>query len=649
MDPKMDSGWYETGEDPADEFDVSHKLLPTEIIWIMDEILCREMAWLRGFALFQTIFTSTHIHHLLREYSRTKTWPTFSLTERAVTDDDDAKYTHLCLYAFCMATIIQCDMNAELVASQQYYEEEDLNTQAYGLNLCSTLGDEECLRQLDQALDWLQKQETSNDLSEENRAITQRLRLRRTLMLIFMHGHDDVEFASFSSQLRSLAETHALGQTLERAFDPKAYHRLAIGGPTREPASLSFQQTIADLRDLHNDFRASSRLSELGPHPSAEALQRFLWWFASRSPQPSALARAKLQAQLFSPGSIFASNNFPRLQIEMKGLLAADERAFDFEALESAPGSEAFRRANTTAQFMQNAFEVDLSDTQRNSIKEGYLEPTMAWQCAWIILLGAEHEIYEEYEIGLMVLEDTARRAASSDARRTRHMKRPSAWDDYSVGKFGELTALSGLAGGLAQFYATLSRLGLIKFPVWCAETSRQRMWEIRLDHLSGSQNIITPECRDLEKLNVRHLNQESKRSLTVWQMLDAAEQEFSATQKFLPPPQEQENIGQAMFDLPPRHWIIQEWVDEIQRRKKVVVQARLEIHTLKRAVLPPEAGKLSENKLRPGYSVTVNIPTTAERLESDRKGSMMGHAWWVIPKITLREPQASSPLEKID
>ena len=33
-------------------------------------------------------------------------------------------------------------MNTELVASQQYFEEEDLNTQTYGLQLCTEIKDE---------------------------------------------------------------------------------------------------------------------------------------------------------------------------------------------------------------------------------------------------------------------------------------------------------------------------------------------------------------------------------------------------------------------------------------------------------------------------------------------------------------------------
>ena len=40
LDPKMDQGF---GEDVEDEYDVSRPLLPTEVIGIMDQILCLEV------------------------------------------------------------------------------------------------------------------------------------------------------------------------------------------------------------------------------------------------------------------------------------------------------------------------------------------------------------------------------------------------------------------------------------------------------------------------------------------------------------------------------------------------------------------------------------------------------------------------------
>lgn len=43
MDPKMDSGYLQPGETLEDQYDVSRKLLPAEVLGIMDQMLCYEV------------------------------------------------------------------------------------------------------------------------------------------------------------------------------------------------------------------------------------------------------------------------------------------------------------------------------------------------------------------------------------------------------------------------------------------------------------------------------------------------------------------------------------------------------------------------------------------------------------------------------
>lgn len=43
MDPKMDSGCVAPGEKFEEEYDVSRKLLPEEVLGIIDELLCHEV------------------------------------------------------------------------------------------------------------------------------------------------------------------------------------------------------------------------------------------------------------------------------------------------------------------------------------------------------------------------------------------------------------------------------------------------------------------------------------------------------------------------------------------------------------------------------------------------------------------------------
>lgn len=44
MDPKMDSGFLNSGESVEHDYDVLRKLLPEEVIGIMDQVLCFEVS-----------------------------------------------------------------------------------------------------------------------------------------------------------------------------------------------------------------------------------------------------------------------------------------------------------------------------------------------------------------------------------------------------------------------------------------------------------------------------------------------------------------------------------------------------------------------------------------------------------------------------
>ena len=54
MNPKMDTGYIEPGDDSAqaleDDYDVTRKLSPAEVVGIMDQLLCHEV----GIANFLT-------------------------------------------------------------------------------------------------------------------------------------------------------------------------------------------------------------------------------------------------------------------------------------------------------------------------------------------------------------------------------------------------------------------------------------------------------------------------------------------------------------------------------------------------------------------------------------------------------------------
>jgi hypothetical protein len=87
MDPKMDSGFLEPGETLEDDYDTLAPLLPEELIGIMDQLLCYEMAWHTGYPLSQTLFTSTSSYGL-----RPKFWSKHSSTAASYRTTGDREH-----------------------------------------------------------------------------------------------------------------------------------------------------------------------------------------------------------------------------------------------------------------------------------------------------------------------------------------------------------------------------------------------------------------------------------------------------------------------------------------------------------------------------------------------------------------------------
>jgi N-alpha-acetyltransferase 35, NatC auxiliary subunit len=115
----MDSGALEEGEDLEDDFDVSQPLYSQQAIWIIDELICREVSWHQGYPLSQTLFTSIYLDKLL--------WPEpKALHEahflRSMDPDLSPSPVQDLLRAYCLGLVKCCDLVLSTVTSQHYYE-----------------------------------------------------------------------------------------------------------------------------------------------------------------------------------------------------------------------------------------------------------------------------------------------------------------------------------------------------------------------------------------------------------------------------------------------------------------------------------------------------------------------------------------------
>lgn len=111
---------------------MSRDFLPEELVWLMDQILNREVchtgldvaatyvsqvAWLMGYPLSQTLFTSVHIDRLL--------WPDPKTLRDAVFVRGGSQsmfLSHQILKAYCSLLTKACDLVLTMVTSQHYYE-----------------------------------------------------------------------------------------------------------------------------------------------------------------------------------------------------------------------------------------------------------------------------------------------------------------------------------------------------------------------------------------------------------------------------------------------------------------------------------------------------------------------------------------------
>jgi hypothetical protein len=151
MDPKMDSGFLLPGEMLEDDYDTLTPLLPEELIGIMDQLLCYELAWHTGYPLSQTLFTSVYIDRLLWPEARTLEQTQFY---RGVIPNEMIPGPILqALRAYCLAVIKGCDFVIARITSRDYFEEEDFCTQSYNRNMFTDVPLDVFLRELDAAME----------------------------------------------------------------------------------------------------------------------------------------------------------------------------------------------------------------------------------------------------------------------------------------------------------------------------------------------------------------------------------------------------------------------------------------------------------------------------------------------------------------
>ncbi|KAK5635277.1 hypothetical protein RRF57_010989 [Xylaria bambusicola] len=136
MDRKMDSGILDQDESLDEEYDVTSSVLPEEILGIIDELLCLEMAWHLGYPLSQTILTSVHVDALMNPDPATIQDVDFTSKPSS---SGPGSTMLLVLRAYCAGLLRACFSVNELMKEEMSYEEEDFVTNTYGRGLLGNI------------------------------------------------------------------------------------------------------------------------------------------------------------------------------------------------------------------------------------------------------------------------------------------------------------------------------------------------------------------------------------------------------------------------------------------------------------------------------------------------------------------------------
>ncbi|KAJ5815721.1 NatC N(alpha)-terminal acetyltransferase Mak10 subunit [Penicillium riverlandense] len=308
MDSKMDSGYIAPGENQAqaleDDYDVRRELTPAEVVGLMDELLCHEMAWHMGHPLSQTLFTSIYLDKLLWPVPKTVEDARFDRTRPAT----DLPLVNLVLRAYCLALVKACDFVHSRVAAEYFFEEEDFVTQLYNRNLLSVFDPSNFEQLLDQAIDWIDKEAEMEEKLRD--AIRCRLVFRREFLLALdqdldvLESRSTVNFVSCVSQLQLLTETVCLGKSVPEAFSLKIQRKLASTVPPRPIVHISHEDALAHLKRLCQDaIDMQHMLDYHGPSNFKTAV----WTLLSRKPQASVYIRCLLQALIISDMTILGA------------------------------------------------------------------------------------------------------------------------------------------------------------------------------------------------------------------------------------------------------------------------------------------------------------------------------------------------------
>ncbi|KAJ6167107.1 hypothetical protein N7470_002554 [Penicillium chermesinum] len=206
----------------------------------------------------------------------------------------------LVLRSYCLALVKACDFVHARVAAEYYYEVSDLDILQgllYNRTLLSSFDSSHFYRLLDQAVSWVEKQDTIDQKLRE--ALRDRLLFRYEFLsaldqdLNVLETRSTASFTTCLQKLSSIKESAFLGKQVPESFSLKIQRKLASTVPPRPIVEISHEDAFSHIKRLCQD---AIDLEQVLDYRGPSNFKTFIWTLLSRKPQPSVYIRCLVQA-----------------------------------------------------------------------------------------------------------------------------------------------------------------------------------------------------------------------------------------------------------------------------------------------------------------------------------------------------------------
>ncbi|KAL7317714.1 N-alpha-acetyltransferase, non-catalitic subunit, variant 2 [Mucor circinelloides] len=302
MDPRMDTGM--AIEHTFESFDIEKRTSPEDTLGIMDRLVVREMAWISGHSLAQTVYTCIYFHHI----KKLNQLPMPTLTSNM----DDIIYG--VLRSYILATVKCCHYIWTEMTQGNVYEEEDFTTNLFGLHFNDQNPDVMIFNDIDSSvmlLNHLLNTKISDSEKNTVKAILSRVEIRKSflLSLVYLSKLEGSYLQTAKSELKKILELLdtvdlTIGNEVADAFDPNINRKLTSQTPPRPVELSSVEQSFKEYKLLIQRLHS---ICDVNDYPSVNSLMNYFFDFGAHQPYPDAFSRSKLNSIFFHNQRIFGT------------------------------------------------------------------------------------------------------------------------------------------------------------------------------------------------------------------------------------------------------------------------------------------------------------------------------------------------------